>query len=187
MEIGAAEIAEAVDDELQDGALAHRDQGLGQDLGIGVQAGAQTAGHNDHRQPGAGAVVQVHAAGEDDVHNAALFVQQGQRVDALLLNVGPGAGALLQGQAFGVVVGGLAQRALQRAASQDVLADVAVGHRSRQLALRGNEQDALAGLVQLFQGIQHTGVFVDQQLVDAQHGRSPLFRGCIVTAPAARR
>lgn len=129
MEIGAAEIAEAVDDKLQDGALAHRDQGLGQDLGVGVQAGAQAAGHDDHRQPGAGTVVQIHAAGEDDVHNAALLVQQRQRVDTLLLNVGTGPGTLLQRQALGVVVCGFAQRAFQRAAPQDVLADVAVGHR----------------------------------------------------------
>ena len=71
--------------------------------------------------------------------------------------------------------------------AQKELADIAVGHDGLQPALRRNEQDALAGLVQLFQGIQHTGIFVDQQLVDAQHGRSPLFRGCIVTAPAARR
>ena len=53
------------------GALSHRDQGLGQDLGVGVQPGAQPPRHDHHRQAGLLAVVHVQAGGKDDVRDAA--------------------------------------------------------------------------------------------------------------------
>ena len=174
IEFAAAEIPEPVDDMLDDGQFPHRDQGLGQDLGVGVEPGAQPPGHDDHRQPGGLAVVDIKAAGKHDVQNMALFVQQRQRVDALFLQHRFGAAPFGHRQADGPVVGRAADRALQRPRAQDVLAHVPVGEHRLQTALGGHEQDALAGFVQLFHRLQHGGVGLDIQFLDMQHGLPPL-------------
>ena len=71
-----------------------------------------------------------------------------------------------------MVVGGLLHRLVRRAPAQEKLADVAVGDNGFQPPLGRDEQDALAGLVQLAQGFQHGGVgrqvqlfYLDQRVV----------------------
>ena len=92
-----------------------------------------------------------------------------------------------------MVVGGLGHRLVQRAAAQKKLAQVAIGDHGLQLAFRGNEQDALAGLVQFFHAVQHGGVFVNEQFLYLEQGGSTSFwvgydtRDQRLTAPALRR
>ena len=179
----AAKIAEAVHNQLSDGLLPYRDQRFGQNFGVGVQPGAQTACHHNDGDVGAFAVVHILAPGKDDVGDDAALVEDGQCVDAMLLQHFAGFTALRHRQAEGMVVGGVIHCLVRRAAAQEEFADVAIGDNGFQLAFRRDEQDALAGLVQLAQGLQYRGSRLDKQFFYFDQGSAP-FRAVIFTVPA---
>ena len=60
-----------------------------------------------------------------------------------------------------------------RAAPQEKLADVAIGDDGLQPALRRDEQNALAGLVQLAQCFQHRGGRLNKEFFNFDQGWSP--------------
>ena len=120
------------------------------------------------------AVVHVQTVGKDDVGNDAPLVQDGQRVDAVLLQHLPGAASLRNGQTQRVVVGGQAGGLVRRAAPQEKFADIPVGQGRFQLALRRDEQDALAGFIQLAQCLQHGGVGGQEQFFYLDQREIPL-------------
>ena len=170
VEILAAELVEPVDDMFQDGHLTHRDQGLGQDLGRGVEPGAQPPRHDHHRQAGPLAVIHIQAGGKDDIRDPAPGVQNGQGVDALFFQHPLGLPPAGQGQADGMVIVGLAGRVLQLAAPQDKLADISVGDDPFQDALGRHKQDPLPRLIQLFHGFQDGEILPDAEFFHFQHG-----------------
>ena len=174
-EFPAAEVPEPVNDEFRDGLLPHRDERLGQNFGVGVQPGAQAAGHHDHRDARLLAVVHVQTVGKHDVRDAAPLIQNGQRINAAGFQHLFGAATLGNGQAFGVMVGRLLHGGVQRAAPQEKLADIPVGHHGLQFALRRQKQDALAGLIQLAHGFQHGGLGGNDEFLNFQHGGSSLY------------
>ena len=156
-EIVAAEVPEPVHDQLGNGLLAHGDQRLGQNFCVGVQPRAQPARHHHNGNVHPLAVVHIQAVGKNNVGDDAALVQHGQRVDAMLLQNAAGLAALGHRDAQRMIVGRVVHGLVRCAAAQEKLADVAVGDDSLQMALRRNEQDALAGLVQLAQCFQHRG------------------------------
>ena len=171
--IMAAEVPEPVHDHLSDGLLPHRDQRLGQDLGVGVQPGAQTARHHDNGDIDLLAVVHIKAVGKDNIGDDAALVQHRQRVNAVFLQDAARLAALCHRDAERVVVRRVVNGLVGRAAPQEKLADVAIGDDGLQLALRRDEQNALAGLVQLAQCFQHRGGRFNKEFFNFYQGCSP--------------
>ena len=181
----AAEIAEAVDDQLRNGLLAHGDQRLGQNFGVGVQPRAKAPGHHHDGDIDALAVVDVQLVGKHNVGDDAALVQNRQRVDAVGLQHLPRAAALGNGQAQRVVVGCTVDGLVRRAAAQKEFADIAVGQRGLQPPFRRNKQDALAGLVQLAQRLQHGGVGRQKQFLYPDQRQGPPFGRWFYSASTA--
>ena len=172
-EIVAAEVPEPVHDQLGNGLLAHRDQRLGQNFCVRVQPRAQPARHHHNGNIDLLAVVQIQAVGKDDVGDDAALVQDRQRVDAMLLQNAAGLAALGHRDAQRMIVGRVVHGLVRCAAAQEKLADVTVGDDGLQMSLRCNEQDALAGLVQLAQRFQHRGGGRNEKFFYFYQGWSP--------------
>ena len=119
------------------------------------------------------AVVQIQAVGKDDVGDDAALVQDRQRVDAMLLQNAAGLAALGHRDAQRMIVGRVVHGLVRCAAAQEKLADVTVGDDGLQMSLRCNEQDALAGLVQLAQRFQHRGGGRNKKFFYFYQGWSP--------------
>ena len=119
------------------------------------------------------AVVQIQAVGKDDVGDDAALVQDRQRVNAMLLQNAAGLAALGHRDAQRMIVGRMVHGLVRCAAAQEKLADVTVGDDGLQMSLRCNEQDALAGLVQLAQRFQHRGGGRNKKLFYFYQGWSP--------------
>ena len=172
-EIVAAEVPEPVHDQLGNGLLAHGDQRLGQNFCVRVQPRAQPARHHHNGNIDLLAVVQIQAVGKDDVGDDAALVQDRQRVDAMLLQNAAGLAALGHRDAQRMIVGRVVHGLVRCAAAQEKLADVTVGDDGLQMSLRCNEQDALAGLVQLAQRFQYRGGGRNKKFFYFYQGWSP--------------
>ena len=72
-----------------------------------------------------------------------------------------------------MIVGRVVHGLVRCAAAQEKLADVTVGDDGLQMSLRCNEQDALAGLVQLAQRFQHRGGGRNKKFFYFYQGWSP--------------
>ena len=119
-------------------------------------------------------VTPIEAVGKYDIRNVSALVQNGQRVDAVALQHLPRLAALGHGQTQRVVVGSLVHGLVGRAAAQEKLADISIRHHGLQFAVGRNKQDALAGLVQFAQRVQHGGGGFNKQFFDFQQGFVPL-------------
>ena len=172
-EIVAAEVPEPVHDQLGNGLLAHGDQRLGQNFCVRVQPRAQPARHHHNGNIDLLAVVQIQAVGKDDVGDDAALVQDRQRIDAMLLQNAACLAALGHRDAQRMIVGRVVHGLVRCAAAQEKLADVTVGDDGLQMSLRCNEQDALAGLVQLAQRFQHRGGGRNKKFFYFYQGWSP--------------
>ena len=73
-ELVAAEVPEPIHDKLRNGLLAHRNQRLGQDFGVGVQPRAQAARHHHDRDIDLLAVVHIQPVGKDDIGDDAALI-----------------------------------------------------------------------------------------------------------------
>ena len=166
----AAEVPEPVHDHLGDGLLAHRNQRLGQNFGVGVQPCAQPARHHYDGNIDLLAVVHIQPVRKNNVGDDTALVQHGQRVDAVLLQNFPRLAAFRHRDAQRMVVGRVVDGLVWCAAAQEKFADVAVGDNGLQLALRRDEQNALAGFVQLAQRFQHRGARLDEEFFYLDQG-----------------
>ena len=82
-------------------------------------------------------MIEIQARGKHDIHNAALFIQQRQRIDAELLQHLLCAPALGQRQASGRQVRSLGHSRAQRTAAQNKFADITIGHGTLQNTVFG--------------------------------------------------
>ena len=77
VELRAAVLPELAHDVLHDGQIAHRDQGLWQDLGVRLKARALAARHDDHGDAEGGALLRNVGPAHHDIRQITVLVHHG--------------------------------------------------------------------------------------------------------------